>query len=130
MSELRDTVGELRDLCDRYGFAYYREWGLVLDGWSRTDGPGVDLARRGIGNLKSEGSFARMPYWLSLLADLLARGNRPGAARAREGDPDRRSVGRGWDRCPAGAGVGGEALARGVRRARVGAGRCAAVTAD
>ena len=82
MSELRDTVGELRDLCDRYGFAYYREWGLVLDGWSRTDGPGVDLARRGIGNLKSEGSFARMPYWLSLLADLLARGNRPGAARA------------------------------------------------
>src|SRR5947208_1880405 len=33
-SELRDTVGELRDLCDRYGFAYYREWGLVLDGWS------------------------------------------------------------------------------------------------
>ncbi len=80
--ELRDTVGELRDLCGRYGFAYYREWGLVLDGWSRTDGPGIDLARRGIGNLKSEGSFARMPYWLSLLADLLARGSRPGAARA------------------------------------------------
>jgi DNA-binding SARP family transcriptional activator len=82
MSELRDTAGELRDLCDRYGFAYYREWGLVLDGWSRTDGSGIDLARRGISNLKSEGSFARMPYWLSLLADLLARGNRPGAARA------------------------------------------------
>ena len=82
MSQLRDTVGELRDLCGRYGFAYYREWGLVLDGWSRTDGPGVDLARRGIGNLRSEGSFARMPYWLSLLADLLARGDQPGAARA------------------------------------------------
>src|SRR5690348_8361917 len=82
MSELRDTVGELRELCDRYGFAYYREWGLVLDGWSRADGSGIDLARRGISNLKSEGSFARMPYWLSLLADLSARGSRPGDARA------------------------------------------------
>ena len=76
MSELRDTAGELRELCDRYGFAYYREWGLILDGWSRADEPGIDLARRGISNLKSEGAFARMPYWLSLLADLLARGGR------------------------------------------------------
>jgi DNA-binding SARP family transcriptional activator/tetratricopeptide (TPR) repeat protein len=82
MAELRDTVGELRELCDRYDFAYYREWGLVLDGWSRADEPGIDLARRGISNLKSQGSFARMPYWLSLLADLLARGGRVDAARA------------------------------------------------
>jgi DNA-binding SARP family transcriptional activator/tetratricopeptide (TPR) repeat protein len=82
MCELRDTVGELRELCDRYGFAYYREWGLVLGGWSRTDESGIDLARLGINNLKSEGSFARMPYWLSLLADLSARNNRPDVARA------------------------------------------------
>src|SRR5439155_22800840 len=33
-------------------------------------------------NLKAEGSFARMPYWLSLLADLLASHDRPDAARA------------------------------------------------
>mgnify|MGYP003294860011 CR=1 FL=1 len=33
-------------------------------------GTGLDLAQRGIHNLKSTGSFARMPYWLSLLADL------------------------------------------------------------
>ena len=52
---LRDTVGELRELCDRYGFAYYREWGLILDGWSRPGGSGIDLARLGIGNLKSAG---------------------------------------------------------------------------
>ena len=82
MPALRDTVGSLRELCDRYGFAYYREWALVLDGWSRPDGSGIALARRGIGNLRSEGAFARMPYWLSLLADLLARGNQPHAARA------------------------------------------------
>jgi hypothetical protein len=34
--------------------------------------PGIGLAQQGIGNLKAEGSCARMPYWLSLLADLLA----------------------------------------------------------
>ena len=78
-SELRDTVGEL---CGRYGFAYYREWGLILDGWSRPDESGIDLARRGLANLKTAGSFARRPYWLSLLADLLARNDRLGAAQA------------------------------------------------
>jgi ATP/maltotriose-dependent transcriptional regulator MalT len=82
LPELRGTVEELRYLCDRYDFAYYREWALVLDGWSRADEPGIDLARRGIGNLRSQGSFARMPYWLSLLAELSARGGQPGAARA------------------------------------------------
>ena len=82
MPELRDTVSELRELCGRYGFAYYREWGLILDGWSRPDESGLDLARRGIVNLKKAGSFARRPYWLSLLADLLARNDRLGAAQA------------------------------------------------
>jgi DNA-binding SARP family transcriptional activator/tetratricopeptide (TPR) repeat protein len=82
MSELRDTVGELRALCGRYGFAYYREWGLILDGWSRPDESGIDPVRRGIANLKTAGSFARWPYWLSLLADLLARNDRLDAAQA------------------------------------------------
>jgi tetratricopeptide (TPR) repeat protein len=79
---LRNTVTELRELCDRYDLAYYREWGLILDGWSREEGPRIDLAQKGIGNLKAAGSFARMPYWLSLLADLLTRDNQPDAARA------------------------------------------------
>jgi len=82
LPRLRNTVGELRELCDRYDFAYYREWGLILDGWSRADGQRIDLAQQGIGNLRAEGSFARMPYWLSLLADLLARHDRLDAARA------------------------------------------------
>jgi DNA-binding SARP family transcriptional activator/tetratricopeptide (TPR) repeat protein len=82
LAELRNTVEELRRLCDRYDFAYYREWALILDGWSRAGTSGADLVRRGIGNLRSEGAFARMPYWLSLLADLSARGNQSGAARA------------------------------------------------
>jgi hypothetical protein len=82
LPELRETVDELRQLCDRYDFAYYREWALILDGWSRGDASGADLVRRGIANLKSQGAFVRMPYWLSLLADRYARDGRPGAARA------------------------------------------------
>ena len=81
-AELRSTVEELRELCERYAFAYYREWALILDGWSRTDGSGIALAREGIDHLRAEGSFARMPYWLSLLADLSVRAGQPGAARA------------------------------------------------
>jgi DNA-binding SARP family transcriptional activator/tetratricopeptide (TPR) repeat protein len=80
LPELKQAVAELRELCDRYEFAYYREWALILDGWSRADGTG--LARRGIANLKAQNAFARMPYWLSLLADLSARDGQPGAARA------------------------------------------------
>ena len=82
LPELRGTVGELRELCGRYDFAYYREWGLILDGWSRPDESGIDLARRGISNLRAAGSFGRRPYWLSLLADLLARHGRLDDARA------------------------------------------------
>jgi DNA-binding SARP family transcriptional activator/tetratricopeptide (TPR) repeat protein len=82
LTALQASLPELRGLCERYEFAYYQEWGLILDGWSRPDGSGVDLARRGIENLRSSGSMARMPYWLSLLADLLARGGQAGAARA------------------------------------------------
>jgi DNA-binding SARP family transcriptional activator/tetratricopeptide (TPR) repeat protein len=79
---LRTAVAELRELCERHGFAYYREWALILDGWSRPGASGIDLAQAGIGHLKLEGSFARMPYWLSLLAGLLERDSRVDAARA------------------------------------------------
>jgi tetratricopeptide (TPR) repeat protein len=81
MAGVREAIGELRQLCDQYDFAYYREWVLILDGWSRADRSGIDLARRGIGNLESGGSATRMPYWLSLLADLLASNGQPDEAR-------------------------------------------------
>jgi DNA-binding SARP family transcriptional activator/tetratricopeptide (TPR) repeat protein len=79
---LRNAVAELRELCERHGFAYYKEWALILDGWSRPGGSGIDLAQAGIAHLKQEGAFARMPYWLSLLAGLLERDSRDDAARA------------------------------------------------
>jgi hypothetical protein len=83
LPELRRTVAELRALCARYGFGYYREWGLVLDGWCRGGAEGVDLVREGIANLEAEGALVRRPYWQTLLADLLDRlGDRDGARTA------------------------------------------------
>ncbi len=73
LPELSSAVDELRELCGKYGFGYYSEWALILGGWSQSGGLGIDLARRGIRNLESQGSYTRMPYWLSLLADLAAR---------------------------------------------------------
>ena len=81
-AELAPTVAELRSLCERHGFSYYNEWGLVLDGWCRGGPGGIELARRGIGHLRADGSFARMPYWLALLADLLAGSGERAAARS------------------------------------------------
>ena len=82
LSELGETVAELRDLCERHDFAYYREWGLILAGWLARDEPGISLVREGVANLRSAGAFARMPYWLSLLSDLMGQLGRPDAARA------------------------------------------------
>lgn len=80
--ELEATVAELSDLCARYGFAYYREWAMILGAWCRRTGADVELAHRGVRRLKEQGSFARMPYWLSLLADLAGHNDLPDTARA------------------------------------------------
>ena len=81
----RDRLGaslhELGVLCDRYRFAYYSEWAEVLDGWLRGGPEGEAQARRGLRGLVAEDSLARMPYWLSLLADIrLRRGDVDGAS--------------------------------------------------
>jgi tetratricopeptide (TPR) repeat protein len=68
---LGKRVRELDGLSDRYGFAYYREWGLVLGGWLHGGPDGLARAKRGIENLRGQCSLARMPYWLSLQADLM-----------------------------------------------------------
>lgn len=68
---LDPVVVELRELCARYDFAYYSEWGLVLDGWMTGGATGIARIRTGIDNLKAQNAFARMPYWLSLLAGTL-----------------------------------------------------------
>ncbi len=73
---------ELTGVCERYGFAYYREWAAVLTGWCEGGDSGLRTARRAVADLESEGSLARMPYWLWLVADLHRRQGDPGAAIA------------------------------------------------
>jgi hypothetical protein len=79
---LLPVVRDLSVLCERYGFGYYREWALVLGGWLQGGAAGLQQARRGVANLKAEGSFVRMSYWLSLLADLLAADGQREPARS------------------------------------------------
>lgn len=77
-----ERAGELAELCRRHDFAYYREWALVLGGWAAGGDDGLTSAREGIAHLRFAGSLTRMPYWLSLAAELLAEQHRPADARA------------------------------------------------
>ena len=116
LPELRETAGELRELCGRYGFAYYREWGLILDGWSRPDESGIGLARRGLGNLKV-GRLAGPQTVLAVAARRPAGPQRP--ARRRTSDPGRRPRRRKATGRPVVA-ARGDAAARRPRRGRGG----------
>jgi DNA-binding SARP family transcriptional activator/tetratricopeptide (TPR) repeat protein len=82
VAAMRLVAKELRALCRRYEFAYYGEWGLVLEGWATGGDSGVLQIRTGIARLRTHGAYARMPYWLSLLADSLVGCGRKRAARA------------------------------------------------
>lgn len=77
---LAGTLDELADLCARYGFAYYRDWAVVLSGRLAGGAGGLATAREGIASLRESGSLARMPYWLSLVADLQLETGDPVAA--------------------------------------------------
>ncbi|MEP7331078.1 MAG: AAA family ATPase [Terracoccus sp.] len=81
-ARLAGVLAELTEVCDRYGFAYYRDWARVLTGWTQQGSSGVRTAKLGIESLEQDGSLARMPYWLSLLADLHCRQGNAMAARA------------------------------------------------
>ncbi|HET7387929.1 MAG TPA: AAA family ATPase [Nocardioidaceae bacterium] len=82
LAALEPTLAELTRLCERYDFAYYRQWSVVLTGWLRGGPAGLRQAREGIARLEAEGSLARMPYWLWLVADLHRGGGDLAAARA------------------------------------------------
>lgn len=69
-------VEELSAVCGRYHFAYYSQWALVLGGWLQGGEQGLARLRVGLTHLRAESSLARMPYWLSLQADVLSRAGR------------------------------------------------------
>ncbi len=66
---LAPAAAELQDICRRYNFAYYGQWGAILSGWLAGGQTGAEAIRAGIRTLRALGAFARMPYWLGLLAE-------------------------------------------------------------
>jgi hypothetical protein len=64
------------ELCDRYGFGYYRDWASVLVGWARGQHEpekGVAEIEAALGRLDANRAYARRPYYLSLLAQTYSR---------------------------------------------------------
>ena len=58
--------------CERYGFAYYGDWGRILEGWAIGGPEGADRVRTGIDGLRAQEAGTRRPFWLALLAEVLA----------------------------------------------------------
>ena len=72
------------ELCGQYGFAYYREWPLILAAWADR-GVGSDSPariERALDEMRSIRALARRPYYLSLLADAHQVAGDPRQARA------------------------------------------------
>ena len=70
LAALESALAALTAVCERYELAYYGQWAVVLSGWLRGGEAGIAQTQQGIRNLEREGSFARVPYWFWLLADL------------------------------------------------------------
>jgi DNA-binding SARP family transcriptional activator len=69
-----------QEICARYDFAYYGNWGLILDGWCQGGTDGAGQIRAGLARLRDQGALARQPYYLGLLADTLLRSGQDEAA--------------------------------------------------
>jgi DNA-binding SARP family transcriptional activator/predicted ATPase len=71
-------------LCDKYGFAFYRDWAIVLLGWVRGQeqpAEGIAIIESALARLDADRAQARRPYYMSLLAETHQRtGNRDRAA--------------------------------------------------
>jgi len=77
---------EAVELCNRFGFTYYLAIANVLTGWARGaegDVPaGLAQLREGLEGMRRLGAEVRLPFYLKLLAETLARGGQMGEALA------------------------------------------------
>jgi tetratricopeptide (TPR) repeat protein len=59
------------DLCERYDFAYYGEWGQIMLAWHDRNKPGSNSVSRieaALASLRSIGAELRRPHYLAILA--------------------------------------------------------------
>jgi DNA-binding SARP family transcriptional activator len=71
-----EHAARVRRLSTRYGFAYYGEWGRILAGRLTGGAAGEALIRQGIERLRQQHVGARLPFWMALLAEVLAETGR------------------------------------------------------
>jgi DNA-binding SARP family transcriptional activator/tetratricopeptide (TPR) repeat protein len=71
-----ELARRVRHLCDHYGFAYYGDWGRILEGRTLGGTTGEALIREGFEGLKRTHAGTRMPFWLSMLAEVLITSGR------------------------------------------------------
>ncbi len=62
---------QVQEICARYEFAYYGNWGLILAGWGQGGLDGAGQIRQGLAQLRAAGALTRQSYYLGLLADTL-----------------------------------------------------------
>jgi DNA-binding SARP family transcriptional activator len=72
----------VQEICDRYEFAYYPQWGEILAGWCAGGAAGAEQIREGLRRLRDQGAQARQPYYLALLAQTLLSAGQGHAAGA------------------------------------------------
>jgi DNA-binding SARP family transcriptional activator len=72
----------VQEICARYDFAYYGNWGLILAGWCTGGDEGAGRIRDGLRGLRDQGALARQPYYLALLAETLLAAGEGDAAGA------------------------------------------------
>jgi DNA-binding SARP family transcriptional activator/tetratricopeptide (TPR) repeat protein len=76
------AAAKLVSICRRHEFAFYGEWGVIVQGWVMGGPEGIDQINQGLNKLRGAGSQTRMPYWLTLLAQAMVACDRTDSARA------------------------------------------------
>ena len=73
--KLLEVVGQLEQVCDEYGFAYYRAWAGIMRGWAEAaTGPkteALDDMHAALGDLQATDARTRCTYYLCLIAERL-----------------------------------------------------------
>jgi hypothetical protein len=75
-----ELAASVRAVCDRYGFAFYGEWGRILEGRVTGGARGEALIRQGIDRLRAAHAEVRLPFNRALLAEVLIDSERPDEA--------------------------------------------------
>lgn len=82
----REQAKAALELCERYGFRYYGQWGTILLGWAEAaqgePTAATTTIESGLAGMRAHGANARRPYYLALLAEAHMLAGSDGRARS------------------------------------------------